>query len=213
MRNLIIIPVQSFSDIITNSSSELFVTNTDMTIKQVIDTLKEITTGYQDPIRFSLEEYRKAKSDLEESDYFGYGTYYGSAEDDFIDLEDEDDITRYRIKYLGYYPFEIPNPGLLLDLYCKELTDIGYSDDKGVRHIDSYDVIRNCEAFDKAKKFFKEYEESGKPLPEWWMPSEEDTLQYLDGKILILSEDDNSIPYDTFDLINDVFNGFNIHLG
>ena len=55
MNNLIIIPIQSFSDIITNSSSELFVLNTNNTIQKVKEILNSITSGYQDPIIFNLE--------------------------------------------------------------------------------------------------------------------------------------------------------------
>lgn len=63
------------------------------------------------------------------------------------------------------------------------------------------------------QNLFQEYEKSGKPLPSWWNPKEEETLQYLDGKILIISTEDNSIPYDTFDIITELLNGFHIHLG
>ncbi len=39
------------------------------------------------------------------------------------------------------------------------------------------------------------------------------SVEQLDGCILVLSEGDNSIPYDTWDAINDTFNGTNYHLG
>ena len=57
--NLSIIPIQSFSDIITNSSSELFVLNTNNTIQKVKEILSSITYGYIDPIIFNLEKYNK----------------------------------------------------------------------------------------------------------------------------------------------------------
>lgn len=38
-------------------------------------------------------------------------------------------------------------------------------------------------------------------------------VRRLDGKVLVVSNDDNSIPYDTWDKIRDLFNGWNIHLG
>ena len=54
--NLSIIPIQSFSDIITNSSSELFVLNTNNTIQKVKEILSSITYGYIDPIIFNFEK-------------------------------------------------------------------------------------------------------------------------------------------------------------
>lgn len=39
------------------------------------------------------------------------------------------------------------------------------------------------------------------------------SIEELDGCILVLSCDDNSIPYETWDTINDLFNGTNYHLG
>ena len=51
-----VVEIQSFSDIITNSSSELFVLNTNNTIQKVKEILSSITYGYIDPIIFNLEK-------------------------------------------------------------------------------------------------------------------------------------------------------------
>lgn len=68
----------------------------------------------------------------------------------------------------------------------------------------------------KGRGFFEKFIASHK------MPDPRDCAKYsyyygsveqLDGCILVLSEGDNSIPYDTWDTINDTFNGTNYHLG
>ena len=95
--NLSIIPIQSFSDIITNSSSELFVLNTNNTIQKVKEILSSITYGYIDPIIFNLEKYNKWKED----DSFVSNlesTYFDTVRDWFTDLDDEDSLFEYRLQ-------------------------------------------------------------------------------------------------------------------
>lgn len=220
MVNLLIIPIQSFSDVVTNSSSELFVTDTKLTEEQVFNVLKEITTGFEEPMRFSLNDYRKAFYNRPADPYtlmykgnWGYGSYYGTVEGWFIDLEDEYALARYRMESASnldekYYK----NTYMFLIEYFDFLEGLGYKME-GKRGCDYYDVMEIPGALEKCKIFFQEYEKSGKPLPSWWNPKEEETLQYLDGKILIISTEDNSIPYDTFDIITELLNGFHIHLG
>ena len=219
MINLLIVPIQSFSDIVTNSSSELFVTDTKLTEEQVFNVLKEITTGFEGPIRFSLNDYRKALSnkpndlDIFDNKDWGYGSYYGTAEGWFIDLEGEYTLTEYRMRCVDsldgkYYK----NNYLFLIEYYDFLETLGYKME-GERWCYYYDIIEIPEALEKCKIFFQEYEKSGKPLPSWWNPDERETLQYLDGKVLIISEGDNTIPFETFDIITELLNGFHIHLG
>lgn len=43
---MLIVNAHSFVDVITNSSTELFVCNTDKTIKQIADILQELLTNY-----------------------------------------------------------------------------------------------------------------------------------------------------------------------
>ena len=54
--------------------------------------------------------------------------------------------------------------------------------------------------------------------PEWWTDPlkfhhNDQSINDLDGKIIILGEDDNSIPYDHFDWIENTFNARRHHLG
>lgn len=64
--------------------------------------------------------------------------------------------------------------------------------------------------WDISKEFLKSYDG---PKPTVWEISKAEDVRRLDGKVLVVSNDDNSIPYDTWDKINSLFNGWNIHLG
>lgn len=114
--NILVIPVQSVSDLITNSSSEVFI----------------------------LETGKKLRSGEIEDDWSYPGTIFSIANGWFKDA----------------------------------LEDV-------------------------AKEFLKNY--NG---PTVWNVSKGE-----DGKVLVVSNDDNSIPYDTWDKIRDLFNGWNVHLG
>ena len=62
--NILAIPVQSISDLITNSSSEVFILDTGKTCEEVNDTLKGFTSGFAYPEVFSLKDYREWRKKL-----------------------------------------------------------------------------------------------------------------------------------------------------
>ena len=64
--------------------------------------------------------------------------------------------------------------------------------------------------YDIAKEFLENY---NGPEPTVWNIGKRYDVRGLDGKVLVVSYDDNSIPYDTWDKINNLFNGWNVHLG
>ena len=213
MKNLAVIPIQSFSDIITNSSSELFVLNTNNTIQKVKEILTNITSGYIDPIIFDLEKYNKWKED----DSFVSNlenTYFDTVKDWFTDLDDEDSLFEYRLRafcnIMEYNSLEV--------CYFKESNIPFYTEFMkfaktiGLKSINSFSIYRENKE-EKCKEFFNQFEKSGNTLPSWWNPKEEDTVQGLNGKVLLLSCDENSIPYESFDFINEILNGYNLHLG
>lgn len=213
MKNLAVIPIQSFSDIITNSSSELFVLNTNNTIQKIKEILSSITSGYLDPIIFDLEKYNKWKKDdslvstLENA-------YFDTIKDWFTDLDDEDSLFEYRLRafcnIMEYNSLEV--------CYFKESNIPFYTEFMkfaktiGLKSINSFSIYRENKE-EKCKEFFNQFEKSGNTLPSWWNPKEEDTVQGLNGKVLLLSCDENSIPYESFDFINEILNGYNLHLG
>ena len=213
MNNLIIIPIQSFSDIITNSSSELFVLNTNNTIQKVKEILNSITSGYQDPIIFNLESYNKWKEDNSSVSNLE-STYFNTVEDWLIDLDSEDSLFEYRLQafcsIMEYNSLEV--------CYFRENNIPFYTEFMkfaktiGLKSINSFSIYREDKE-EKCKEFFNQFEKSGNTLPSWWNPKEEDTVQGLNGKVLLLSCDENSIPYESFDFINEILNGYNLHLG
>ena len=211
--NLSIIPIQSFSDIITNSSSELFVLNTNNTIQKVKEILSSITSGYIDPIIFNLEKYNKWKED----DSFVSNlesTYFDTVRDWFIDLDDEDSLFEYRLQAFC----NIMEYNSLKVCYFKESNIQFYTEFMkfaktiGLKSIERFSIYGEDKE-EKCKEFFNQFEKSGNTLPSWWNPKEEDTVQGLNGKVLLLSCNENSIPYESFDFINEILNGYNLHLG
>ena len=213
MKNLAVIPIQSFSDIITNSSSELFVLNTNNTIQKIKEILSSITSGYLDPIIFDLEKYNKWKEDNSFVSNLE-STYFDTIEGWFTDLDDENSLFDYRLQafrnIMEYNSLEV--------CYFKESNIPFYTEFMkfaktiGLKSINSFSIYRENKE-EKCKEFFNQFEKSGNILPSWWNPKEEDTVQGLNGKVLLLSCDENSIPYESFDFINEILNGYNLHLG
>ena len=213
MKNLAVIPIQSFSDIITNSSSELFVLNTNNTIQKIKEILSSITSGYLDPIIFDLEKYNKWKEDNSFVSNLE-STYFDTIEGWFTDLDDENSLFDYRLQafrnIMEYNSLEV--------CYFKESNIPFYTEFMkfaktiGLKSINSFSIYRENKE-EKCKEFFNQFEKSGNTLPSWWNPKEEDTVQGLNGKVLVLSGGENSIPYESLDFIDEILNGYNLHLG
>ena len=211
--NLSVIPIQSFSDIITNSSSELFVLNTNNTIQKVKEILNSITSGYQDPIIFNLESYNKWKEDNSSVSNLE-STYFNTVEDWLIDLDSEDSLFEYRLQAFC----NIMEYNSLQVCYFRENNIPFYTEFMkfakaiGLKSAERFSIYRENKK-EECKEFFNQFEKSGNTLPSWWNPKEEDTVQGLNGKVLLCSCDENSIPYESFDFINEILNGYNLHLG
>lgn len=235
MKQLLAIKVQSLTDLITNSSSELFQLRTDQTVEQVSETLKTITSGYCEPVLFDVKQYREDKDKLQEMldairpdgdaseeewdeywekankieeenpNYFVMDTIGGW----FFDPEDPEDALKvYRDYLCCRYNLNRQDLEPLQEEFRQFVTDNDYLENKNNWNPFTEWNIKK-EAFDR---FIASHE----------MPNPNDCAKYsyyygsieqLDGYILVLSECDNSIPYDTWDTINDTFNGTNYHLG
>lgn len=242
--NILVIPVQSISDLITNSSSEVFILNTGKTCDEVNSVLKGFTSGFRYPEVFSLKDFREWRKKLRngeiEDDWSYPGTIFNIANGWLKDPDDEEDLLEFRMCFL-FNPFETIDYGdgytahsyssdykePIHDAFIKYLNDnwdkvehdinqvLSEAGEDTISSIDWETLSRHDYWFryalkDVAKKFLKNY---NGPKPTVWNIGKYEDVRELDGKVLVVGEDDNSIPYDTWDKINDLFNGWNIHLG
>ena len=242
--NILVIPVQSVSDLITNSSSEVFILDTGKTCEEVNDILKGFTSGFRHPEVFSLKDFREWRKKLRsgeiEDDWSYPGTIFSIANGWFKDPEDEEDLLNLRMDFLfdpfdtidygnGYIAhgysssYKEPIHDAFIEYLNKNWDKVAYDinrvlaeeEDDAVSSID-WKTLRRHNYWlkdaleDVAKEFLKNY---NGPEPTVWNVSKGEDVRRLDGKVLVVSNDDNSIPYDTWDKIRDLFNGWNVHLG
>lgn len=235
MKQLLAIKVQSLTDLITNSSSELFQLRTDQTVEQVSEILAKITSGYCEPVLFNLEEYRKNKnkfqemldaitpdSDASDEEWSKYWSeeqrlkeanpsYFvmDTVEEWFFDPEDPKDIRKVYEAYLcNYYDWNRKGDNELQSEFKKFVNDNNYLRNKDFND-PYYPQNIKKEAFDK----FLNSHEMPDPRQCGIDAYYYDSIENLDGCVLVLSCDDNSIPYETWDIINEMFDGTNYHLG
>lgn len=69
--NILVIPVQTVSDIITNSSSEVFILDTGKTCEEVNTMLHTFTSGFDYPEVFSLKDFREWRKKLRNGETIG----------------------------------------------------------------------------------------------------------------------------------------------
>ena len=107
--NILVIPVQSVSDLITNSSSEVFILETGKTCEEVNTILNTFTSGFRHPEVFSLKDFREWRKKLRsgeiEDDWSYPGTIFSIADGWFKDPEDEEDLLNLRMDFL-FDPFD-----------------------------------------------------------------------------------------------------------
>lgn len=241
MKQLLAIKIQSLSDLITNSSSELFQLRTDSTVGQVKETLREITTGYVDPVLFDLKEYRKLNGRFDEmiNEMFPLPTYTEETKQEWNEVFIKQ--WEYREKLIDehpeYYVYDVISDWFF-DKNIPEHVDNAYKNYLCGDHPNMWrgDVQLNSTqiAFHKFV-LGEEYDEDDRLntyrvtnnlvaefIESHEVPDIEDIWEWgryygrvedLEGCIIVLSKDDNSIPYETWDIINKIFNGINYHLG
>lgn len=203
-----IIKKQSESDVITNSSSEVFIMDTDKSPKEVVEILSNITYGFDPDVkRFSLEEYKKALASEGEGDYFGYATPFYVAQDYFVDKKDKIAIARAQIDGLWW-----SDDNIIEDLFYY----MGYTD-YDPKHIfwnnDLNKLDKSITTEEQADKVMKWFEEHKAVVPWGCIVENMRDLNDLDGALMVFSQDDNTIPYEDFEKINNLFNSYNLHLG
>lgn len=180
---LVLDNINSVSDVITNSSSELFVINDkNTTLDHLKNIINPILDGYYEPFVFNLDTFRKWVESSEEDNSTDIDACFQTIYDWFIDLEYPSGLSCYirdaiyKLRLEDYIKLE---NSLLRELYA-EL-------------IKKYDTVYfSCE---KIEAFLQTYDEDkiNKIIEYLLNTNFEYDIRKLNGKIILLSEEENSI--------------------
>lgn len=180
---LILDNINSVSDVITNSSSELFVINDkNTTLDHLKNIINPILDGYYEPFVFNLDTFRKWVESSEEDNSTDIDACFQTIYDWFIDLEYPNGLTYYirdtlyKLQLEDYIKLE---NSLLKELYA-EL-------------IKKYDT--NYSSYKEIEAFLQTYDEDkiNKIIDYLLNTNFEYDIRKLNGKIILLSEEENSI--------------------
>lgn len=180
---LVLDNINSVSDVITNSSSELFVINDkNTTLDHLKNIINPILDGYYEPFVFNLDTFRKWVESSEEDNSTDIDACFQTIYDWFIDLEYPSGLTYYirdtlyRLRLEDYIKLE---NSLLKELYA-EL-------------IKKYDT--NYSSYKEIEAFLQIYDEDkiNKIIDYLLNTNFEYDIRKLNGKIILLSEEENSI--------------------
>lgn len=180
---LVLDNINSVSDVITNSSSELFVINDkNTTLDHLKNIINPILDGYYEPFVFNLDTFRKWVESSEEDNSTDIDACFQTIYDWFIDLEYPSGLTYYirdtlyKLRLEDYIKLE---NSLLKELYA-EL-------------IKKYDT--NYLSYKEIEAFLQTYDEDkiNKIIDYLLNTNFEYDIRKLNGKIILLSEEENSI--------------------
>jgi hypothetical protein len=190
------IKIKNVSDVITNSSSEVFVFKTKKSPSEVFEQLKEFTSGFCLPEIFNYKKFLEDKT--YRSDWQELEIHWKDTSDPCnvlneliemfsYDWENYKDEPRFSSSYATYHKY--------FKKFKKECRE------KRLRNPNKEDI----------HQFLNKY--STDTLIEMWTSGEPRSIAKLDGRMIMFSEDENSIPIEDFERINNTFNGYNVHLG
>lgn len=180
---LVLDNINSVSDVITNSSSELFVINDkNTTLDHLKNIINPILDGYYEPFVFNLDTFRKWVESSEEDNSTDIDACFQTIYDWFIDLEYPSGLTYYirdtlyKLRLEDYIKLE---NSLLKELY----TEL----------IKKYDT--NYPSYKEIEAFLQTYDEDkiNKIIDYLLNTNFEYDIRKLNGKIILLSEEENSI--------------------
>ena len=180
---LVLDNINSVSDVITNSSSELFVINDkNTTLDHLKNIINPILDGYYEPFVFNLDTFRKWVESSEEDNSTDIDACFQTIYDWFIDLEYPSGLTYYirdtlyKLRLEDYIKLE---NSLLKELYA-EL-------------IKKYDT--NYSSYKEIEAFLQTYDEDkiNKIIEYLLNTNFEYDIRKLNGKIILLSEEENSV--------------------
>lgn len=180
---LVLNNINSVSDVITNSSSELFVINDkNTTLDHLKNIINPILDGYYEPFVFNLDTFRKWVESSEEDNSTDIDACFQTIYDWFIDLEYPSGLTYYirdtlyKLRLEDYIKLE---NSLLKELYAELIKkyDTNYSSYKEIEaFLQTYDKDKINKIIDYLLNTNFEYD-----------------IRKLNGKIILLSEEENSI--------------------
>lgn len=180
---LVLNNINSVSDVITNSSSELFVINDkNTTLDHLKNIINPILDGYYEPFVFNLDTFRKWVESSEEDNSTDIDACFQTIYDWFIDLEYPNGLTYYirdtlyKLRLEDYIKLE---NSLLKELYAELIKkyDTNYSSYKEIEaFLQTYDKDKINKIIDYLLNTNFEYD-----------------IRKLNGKIILLSEEENSI--------------------
>ena len=188
MKQVILVNNHSFIDVITNSSSELFICDTKKNVEQVKDILQHFLDGYTKSDAF--DNYNRGNRPFTMKEVFGE-----------IGVIDESNIISVFNTFFDFR--DIPwnfKEKLSVETYESFPEEKDFNDDSN----------RN-EANEWAGK--SKYDKLEEALNKWLGDNKEELLEQFKGYIFIYSESDNTIPYGLQQVIEEVFTADRAHLG
>ena len=215
-----IVNIHSFIDVITNSSTELFVSNNNNDVEMVKTILEEILehwnklndSSYTMSIfglieKFDYSEYIKCldtcKSIYVNELFHTINQWFPDTNDYYIESERKEHI-RYKL-----YDNDYDNH---LFYKYKSAIEKKYGDVPSIYTMDRDRTILN--------HIYSQVLNGEIPKPNWWdnpwilrYGENPVMIKDLDQKIIIIGSYDDSIPYDMWDIINKKLNAENFHLG
>jgi hypothetical protein len=185
----IVVQVDSVIDVITNSSSELFICKTNKSVQTVEELLKEMLYGTND-----LSNYIKPVSCV----------------GDNLELFLDEHLSKNQ--GYGYLSYPALKNAFLGDL--DELSYVVTVDGKIEPEQDWYTRHRNPKLPEQVEDELATAKYRRDKREEFLRHNNTpEVLQRLKDFVIIESSEDNSIPYEIWDNINATFNGSNWHLG
>lgn len=183
MKQTLLFKPHSIVDIITNSSSELFICNTDKSKEVIEEYLREM-------IKFNNLENK-------------YQTTYEHSFGDImvVDESNVDEIIDEYVIGWGFHSYkwnDVDNPPDLYELHSEHAPY-------------KFPYDQNREYNEKIRDTIHKKEEKTKA--NWLAKNGEKVKKQLIGNILIFSQSDNSIPFELFEIIENRLNAERIHLG
>lgn len=222
--------IRSITDVITNSSTEVFLLETDKSLEEIKEILPRITNGYEDP-----EVLTKEGGPLKQVYDFGIYLY---------DTSKETEVQRYMYLLLNMSDWQLewenlefetgeskPIPEDLKEIrelwkdYFKDNLEYVNQELSEKRDIffhplpadlpNPHQYLHIWDTEHLPLSFLNTFLEDvwRKPIPESMKIPEDLTLDYWVGKIGFSGKGDNTIPYNTWEEIEKTFGGTHFHLG